>query len=182
MEDLEILKKKTEECFECSLGAARTNLVFGQGNPDADIVFIGEAPGRNEDLQGVPFVGAAGKILTELLAGIGINRDDVYIANVLKCRPPENRDPTPEEAGACKPILFEQLKIINPRVIVPMGAHAARAVLAGDKTISQIHGKFFDYDGYTVFPIFHPAATIYDRSKREILEEDFRILKEFLWK
>lgn len=182
MEDLEILKNKTEECLGCSLGASRTNVVFGSGNNGASVVFIGEAPGKNEDLQGEPFVGAAGKILNELLAGIGLTRDDVYIANVLKCRPPDNRDPLPAEAEACKPILFEQLRIINPKVIVTLGAHATRAILNNKESISQIHGTFFEAEGFTVFPIFHPAATIYDRKKRAVLEEDFRKLKEHLWK
>lgn len=180
MEDLEILKKKTEECLGCSLGAGRTNLVFGQGNPNANVVFVGEAPGRNEDSQGIPFVGAAGKILTELLASIGITREDVFISNVLKCRPPENRDPLPAEVAACKPILFEQLKIINPIIVVTLGAHAARTILNQDVSISRIRGTIFEVEGYKVFPVFHPAATIYDRKKRKYLEEDFRRLKELL--
>jgi uracil-DNA glycosylase len=180
LDDLESLKVKTEQCLGCQLGGSRTNLVFGQGNPNADIVFIGEAPGRNEDLKGVPFVGAAGKILSELLASIGISREDVYITNVLKCRPPDNRDPSPDEVAACKPILFEQLKIIKPRVIVTLGAHATRTILGREISITQIHGTFLEVEGYTVFPIYHPAATIYDRKKREFLEEDFRRLKEFL--
>ncbi len=177
---LEQLHLQTEECLKCALGESRTNLVFGHGNADADIVFIGEAPGFNEDKQGVPFVGAAGKLLTELLAGIGMDREDVYIANVLKCRPPGNRDPLPEEVAACKPVLFEQLAIINPKVVVTLGAHATRTILGRDVSISKVHGTTFQVDGYTVFPIYHPAAALYARATKELLEEDFRALKEFL--
>jgi len=178
--DLDQLKRQTEECLKCALGDSRTNLVFGHGNPNADVVFIGEAPGFNEDKQGIPFVGAAGKLLTELLAGIGMDREDVYIANVLKCRPPGNRDPLPEEVAACKPVLFEQLGIINPKVVVTLGAHATRTILSRDVSISKVHGTTFQVDGYTVFPIYHPAAALYARATKELLEEDFRALKDFL--
>ncbi len=180
MGNLEQLQRQTDECLKCALGESRTNLVFGHGNPDAAIVFIGEAPGFNEDKQGVPFVGAAGKLLTELLAGIGMDREDVYIANVLKCRPPGNRDPLPEEVAACKPVLFEQLAIIEPKVVVTLGAHATRTILGRDVSISKVHGTTFEVDGYTVFPIYHPAAALYARATKELLEEDFRSLKEFL--
>jgi uracil-DNA glycosylase len=179
-DNLETLKAETAECLKCALGDSRTNLVFGHGNPNADIVFVGEAPGFNEDKQGVPFVGAAGKLLTELLAGIGLSRDDVYIANVLKCRPPGNRDPLPDEIAACKPVLLEQLAIIDPKIVVTLGAHATRTILGRNESISRVHGTVFQAEGYTVFPIYHPAAALYARSTKEFLEEDFRKLKEFL--
>lgn len=179
-ENLETLQRQTAECLKCALGDSRTNLVFGHGNPDADIVFVGEAPGFNEDKQGVPFVGAAGKLLTELLSGIGLSRDDVYIANVLKCRPPGNRDPLPDEIAACKPVLEEQLAIIDPKVVVTLGAHATRTILGRDVSISRVHGQVFREGGYSVFPIYHPAAALYARSTKELLEEDFRNLKAFL--
>lgn len=180
MSDLDTLRQTTEECLKCELGGSRLNLVFGHGNSSADIVFIGEAPGFNEDKQGIPFVGAAGKLLTELLAGIGMAREDVYIANVLKCRPPGNRDPLPDEVAACKPVLFEQLAIIDPKVVVTLGAHATRTILGRDVSISKVHGTTFQVDGYTVFPIYHPAAALYARATKELLEEDFRALKQYL--
>jgi DNA polymerase len=179
-DDLESLKQATEKCLKCSLGEGRTNLVFGHGNPDADIVFVGEAPGFHEDKQGLPFVGAAGKLLTELLSSIGIDRDDVYIANILKCRPPGNRDPLPDEIAACRPILFEQLAIIEPKVVVTLGAFAMRTILNSTEGISKVHGKVFHVEGFTVFPMYHPAAALYARATKELLEEDFRTLKAFL--
>jgi uracil-DNA glycosylase len=179
-DDLESLRQATEGCRACPLGDSRTNLVFGHGNPQASIVFVGEAPGFHEDKQGIPFVGSAGKLLTELLSSIGINRDDVYIANILKCRPPGNRDPLPDEIAACRPVLFKQLAIIKPKVVVTMGAFATRTILDRKDGISKVHGKVFEVEGYSVFPMYHPAAALYARSTRELLEEDFRTLKAFL--
>jgi DNA polymerase len=179
-EDLEKIRERVGACTGCGLAETRANLVFGEGDPAAAIVFVGEAPGFNEDKQGRPFVGAAGKLLTELLAGIGLAREDVYIANVLKCRPPGNRDPLPEEIAKCKPVLFEQLKAIEPRVIVTLGAHATRTILEKDIAISKIHGRPVDFDGYTVFPVYHPAAALYAGATKLLLEEDFRNLREFL--
>ncbi len=179
-DSLESLQKETENCQKCPLGQSRNNLVFGHGNPRADVVFVGEAPGLNEDKQGLPFVGAAGKLLTELLASIGIRRDDVYIANILKCRPPGNRDPQPDEIAACRPTLFKQLGLIKPKVVVTLGAFSTRTILGRDVGISKVHGQIFETDGYEVFPMYHPAAALYARATRELLEEDFRNLKGFL--
>jgi uracil-DNA glycosylase family 4 len=179
-EDLESLRQATEDCQNCLLSERRTNLVFGHGNPRADVVFVGEAPGFHEDKQGIPFVGAAGKLLTELLSSIAINRDDVYIANILKCRPPGNRDPLPAEIEACRPVLFKQLAIIKPKVVVTLGAFATRTILDRTDGISKVHGQVFDVEGYSVFPMYHPAAALYARATRELLEEDFRTLKAFL--
>ncbi len=181
-DDLESLKQATDDCLKCSLGESRTNLVFGFGNPHADIVFVGEAPGFHEDKQGIPFVGAAGKLLTELLSSIGINRDDVYITNILKCRPPGNRDPLPDEIAVCKPVLFKQLDIIKPKVVVTLGAFAMRTILDSALGISKVHGRVFDVAGFKVFPMYHPAAALYARATKELLEEDFRNLKTFLEK
>jgi uracil-DNA glycosylase len=179
-DDLESLRQATESCQQCALGERRTNLVFGHGDPQADIVFVGEAPGFHEDQQGIPFVGAAGKLLTELLSSIGIKRDEVYIANILKCRPPGNRDPLPDEIAACRPVLFKQLAIIKPKVVVTLGAFATRTILDRTDGISKVHGQVFDVEGYSVFPMYHPAAALYARATRELLEEDFRTLKAFL--
>ena len=169
-----------------------TNLVFGKGNPEATIMFIGEAAGRQEDLQGIPFVGAAGKELDRLLHNIGLSIDDVYIANILKYRPPNNRNPTVQEIKAHTPYLIEQVKVIKPRVIVTLGNFATKFVLAGfDVTgmnkiqgIGRLHGKAINItvDGlsFKVLPVYHPAAILYNRELHAVMEKDFKILKEIL--
>ena len=181
MNELETIKQKMHDCTRCSLSHCRTNLVFGDGNPNADIMFIGEAPGKNEDLQGIPFVGSAGHILDECLAEINLNRADVYIANILKCRPPKNRDPEPDEITACTPFLTEQVKAIHPKIIISLGAYATRYCLNDQKVrISQVRGQIFDCDGYYVMPIYHPAACIYDRQKIPIIKKDFQQLRAII--
>lgn len=178
---LKELEDKIKDCSKCAnLCSDRQNIVFGDGNADADLLFIGEAPGKNEDIQAKPFVGAAGKLLSELLASIGLGRDQVYIANVLKCRPPNNRDPLPEEINVCKPILFEQIKIIKPKIIATLGAHATKLILNKPVSISKIHGQKIMLRGYVIFPIYHPAAALYARSTLKYLEEDFIELKATL--
>ena len=168
-------------CTKCELGKTRTNFVFGDGNPNADIMFIGEAPGKNEDLQGIPFVGRAGHILDECLAEIGLKRSDVYIANILKCRPPNNRDPLPEEIDTCTPYLKHQVELIKPKVIISLGAYATRYCLNDPSArITQVRGQLFECGGYYVMPIFHPAACIYDQTKLPILKQDFQQLKSRL--
>lgn len=168
------------ECRRCALGDTRTRLVFGDGNAAADVMFIGEAPGRNEDLQGRPFVGAAGKLLEELLASIGLSRSDVYIANVLKSRPPNNRDPLPEEIEECTPFLREQIRLIDPRVIVTLGKFATQFILRTNRGITQLRGRRHEVDGRAVLPIFHPAAALYDQTKRDVLLDDFKRLAVLL--
>lgn len=158
------------------LAAQATNLVVGDGNLDADIVFIGEAPGKNEDEQGLPFVGAAGKFLNEMLAAADMNRNDVYITNIVKYRPPENRDPTPDEKKAFWPYLLKQLQIIQPKVVITLGRHSMEYFLP-DMKISQIHGeakriKFGD-DHLVIIPLYHPAAALYNGSLRQTLIDDF---------
>lgn len=179
-QSLEELRERIGDCQRCPLARTRTNLVFGVGSPRARLMFIGEAPGRNEDLQGEPFVGAAGKLLDELLASIGLDRSEVYIANVLKCRPPGNRDPLPEEMEQCTPFLEEQVRLIDPEVIATLGNFATRHVLKTQAGITRLRGRLFRVDGRKVVPIYHPAAALYDRTKQDVLFEDFRRLKAVL--
>jgi DNA polymerase len=175
---LEILRREAEGCRNCSLWQERTNLVFGEGNPDAFIMFVGEAPGFHEDQQGKPFVGAAGKLLTELIESIGLKREDVYIANVLKCRPPNNREPLPEEIRVCFPFLRQQIEIINPKIICTLGRYAAYAILGHSVNISTSHGKDYYVDGRRVFVTYHPAAALYHGKLLENIKKDFEKLKE----
>ena len=158
-----------------------TQLVFGDGNTDADMVFIGEAPGKNEDIQGKPFVGAAGKFLNEMLEMIGLKREDVYITNIVKYRPPNNRDPLPEEKNAFLPYLSEQLDIIKPKLIVTLGRHSMDALLPGLK-ISQVHGQPKRLKGRVYLPLFHPAAALYNGSMRQTLMDDFALIPAILEK
>lgn len=154
------------------LAKQATQLVFGDGNSDADIVFIGEAPGKNEDIQGRPFVGAAGKFLNEMLETIGLKRDDTYITNIVKYRPPNNRDPLPEEKSAFLPYLHKQLEIINPKLIVTLGRHSMDVLLPG-LIISQVHGQPKRFKNRVFLPLFHPAAALYNGGLRQTLIEDF---------
>lgn len=167
-------------CEKCDLAATRNNLVFGVGNPHANVMFIGEAPGKNEDLKGEPFVGAAGKLLNEMLERVGIAREDIYIANICKCRPPQNRNPRPEEIKACTPWLHEQVASIHPTVIVTLGNFATRFVLNTTAGITGLRGRVHAAGPLRVIPMFHPAAAIYDRTKVEALEADFDLLKSLL--
>lgn len=174
---LDALAQKIIEADVCpELKAQATQLVMGDGNPDADIVFIGEAPGKNEDLQGKPFVGAAGKFLNEMLAAAGMDRSDVYITNIVKYRPPNNRDPQPEEKAAFLPYLLKQLQIINPKVVITLGRHSMEYFLPGMK-IGAIHGQpkriMFGDHKIVVMPLFHPAAALYNGGMRQILIDDF---------
>lgn len=175
------LREQVSACHKCPLAEGRTQTVFGEGNPNARVLIIGEAPGRNEDLQGVPFVGAAGKKLDALLEIAGLDRErDVFIANVLKCRPPSNRDPKAEEIEMCSPFLRDQTRTIDPQVIVTLGNFATKFILKTEVGITQLHGKVQHAGKFTVFPIYHPAAAIYDRKKQDALEEDFATLGRIL--
>lgn len=164
-------------CTACRLAETRNNVVFGVGDPEAELMLVGEAPGKNEDLQGEPFVGAAGKLLDELLAGIGIEREQAYIANVIKCRPPGNRDPKSDEIDSCKGYLREQIRMIHPRVVVTLGNFATKTILPTDVGITRMRGNRFDWWlGATLIPTFHPAAALRGRPKvREQMEEDFAL-------
>ncbi len=177
---LEEIRAQVQACQGCPLAEGRTNVVFGDGNPEARVMFIGEAPGKNEDLQGIPFVGAAGKYLDELLGFAGLKREEVYIANILKCRPPSNRDPRPEEIQLCTPYLREQTRTIDPEVIVTLGNFATKFVLKTDRGITRLHGQLHQAGKFKVFPVFHPAAALYDSSKKVALEDDFTTLGKFL--
>lgn len=168
------------DCHRCGLAEERTRIVFGTGSPHARMMIVGEAPGRNEDLTGEPFVGAAGKLLDELLDHAGLARDEVYIANVVKCRPPNNRDPLPIEIDTCTPFLREQVRIIRPEVLVTLGNFATRFVLKTDEPISRIRGVVRQVGRSSVLPVFHPAAAIYDRTKRDVLFADFGIVGALL--
>lgn len=168
------------DCQQCGLASTRTQVVFGVGNPKASIMFIGEAPGFHEDKQGEPFVGAAGKLLTELLESAGLSRNDVYIANVVKCRPPDNRNPLPDEIETCKPFLMQQIELISPKVICTLGNFAIRTMLGKQVSITKIRGEHFDVQGFHVVPMLHPAAALHQGSFRALIQEDFHKLKEFL--
>lgn len=161
-------------CRNCDLASTRTNFVFGSGNANSKIMFVGEAPGKNEDLQGKPFVGQAGKLLDELLNSIGFTRNDVFIANVLKCRPPENRDPKLEEIDLCKTYLFEQIEIIEPLIICTLGKYSTQLLLNSSEGITGLRGRVFKINGRYVLPINHPAAALYAPSRFEVLKVDFK--------
>lgn len=167
------IREEVSTCKACSLCEGRTNVVFGEGNPHARVMIVGEAPGKNEDLQGKPFVGAAGKFLDELLEVAGLKREDVFIANVLKCRPPSNRNPKPEEIEACATFLRQQTQTISPDVIVTLGNFATQFILRTGVGITHLRGTVQCAGRFLVLPVFHPAAAIYDRSKRDVLLSDF---------
>jgi len=171
-------------CTRCALAQGRTQVVFGSGDPSADLMFVGEAPGFHEDKQGVPFVGAAGKLLEQLLAGIGLSRELVYIANVLKCRPPGNRDPLPEEIEACESHLFRQIELIQPRVVATLGNFATKLLSGRPTGITRVHGleQQTTLGGRHVllYPLYHPAAALYTPRMLEVLQSDFARLPELL--
>ncbi|HET6498217.1 MAG TPA: uracil-DNA glycosylase, partial [Coriobacteriia bacterium] len=169
MDTLSELREHIGDCHRCRLGETRTRLVFGVGRPDAEVMFIGEAPGRNEDLKGEPFVGTAGVLLDELLGSIGLGRDDVYIANILKCRPPGNRDPQSDEIETCTPFLREQVRLVAPRIIVTLGNFATKFVLRTETGITRLRGSTRPAGRFTVLPVYHPAAALYDITKRDAM-------------
>lgn len=179
MENLNTLASEVRRCALCPLSQTRTNAVPGEGPPNAEIMFIGEGPGFNEDKQGRPFVGAAGQFLNELLQIAGFRREDVYITNVVKCRPPGNRDPLPEEIQACARYLDRQIELINPRVIVTLGRFSMARWFPNEK-ISAVHGKARRAGGRIIVAMFHPAAALHQQSLRATVEEDFRRLKQIV--
>jgi DNA polymerase len=169
------------DCTRCKLHkAGRHTVVFGAGSPDADLMFVGEAPGRDEDRQGVPFVGRAGQKLTQIIEAIGLTRDQVYIANVIKCRPPENRNPEPDEVETCEPFLFRQVDSIKPKVIVALGTFAARSLLKTMDPISRLRGRVYDYRGAQLVPTFHPAYLLRNPSSRRDVWEDMKKVRALL--
>lgn len=174
---LDELHETYQACLRCELGKTRKNFVFGVGSPKARVMFIGEAPGRDEDLQGEPFVGAAGQLLTKILGAVDFKREDVYIANILKCRPPGNRDPQPEEIAACEPILRRQIELIQPLVLCTLGAFAARTMLGVNSGISRLRGRVHDYRGIPLVPTYHPAALLRNASWKRPTWEDVQLLR-----
>ena len=152
-------------------------MVFGVGNPEADLMFVGEAPGADEDIQGEPFVGRAGQLLTKIIEAIDLKREDVYIANVIKCRPPQNRNPEPDEVETCEPFLFRQIDVIKPKVIVALGTFAARTLLRTLDPISRLRGRQFDYRGATLIPTFHPAYLLRNPSSKREVWEDMKLVR-----
>jgi uracil-DNA glycosylase family 4 len=175
-ESLEELYQTICECQKCLLGQSRTNFVFGDGSPDADIIFIGEAPGAEEDRLGIPFVGRAGKLLDKILAAMKLCREDVYIANILKCRPPDNRDPLPDEALTCEPYLHQQIKLIKPKIICCLGRIAAQRLLQTNMSLGQMRDRWFDYHGTVLMVTYHPAALLRSNQYTRPLWEDMQKL------
>src|SRR5881392_1896874 len=182
--ELEVLSRHVAGCTRCKLHEGRTQVVFGNGNPDADLMFVGEAPGFHEDKQGLPFVGQAGKLLDKLLTGIGLTRADVFVANVLKCRPPGNRDPQPDEIEACESHLFKQIELIQPMVVATLGNFATKLLSGRPLGITRVHGQEQEttLGGRRVllYPLYHPAAALYTPAMLRVLESDFARLPELL--
>nr|MBN2277095.1 uracil-DNA glycosylase [candidate division Zixibacteria bacterium] len=174
---LDAHNRAIDKCLKCPLGSTRTKFVYGTGNPDAGIMFIGEAPGRDEDLQGIPFVGRAGQLLDKILAAIKFSREDVYIANILKCRPPNNRDPQPEEMKACMPYLLEQIRLINPRIICALGRIAAQGLLETTTPLGKLRKKWHDFHGIPFLVTYHPAALLRFPSYKKDVWEDVQMLR-----
>jgi DNA polymerase len=184
VETLEAYAAATAGCTRCRLAQGRTQVVFGAGSPDADLMFVGEAPGFHEDKQGIPFVGQAGKLLDGLLAGVDLRREDVYIANVLKCRPPGNRDPQQDEIESCEPHLFRQIELIEPKVIATLGNFATKLLSGRPLGITRVHGQeqALTIAGRSVvlYPLYHPAAALYTPAMLKVLEADFARLPDLL--
>lgn len=176
--DLEAVRTELGDCRRCPLGDRRQHLVFGEGSPSAELVFVGEAPGADEDAQGRPFVGRAGQLLTKIIAAMGLKREEVYICNILKCRPPGNRNPLPDEIAACEPFLIRQLGVIRPRVICAMGSIAAHALLKSEAPISVLRGRFHSYQGIPLMPTYHPAYLLRNPgAKKQVWEDVQGIMK-----
>jgi uracil-DNA glycosylase len=180
MPDLASLGRFVEGCPRCKLSQSRTHIVFGQGHPKAELMFVGEAPGRDEDEQGLAFVGRAGQLLTKIIEAIGKTRDDVYICNVLKCRPPNNRNPEADEVAACRPFLEEQIRLIAPRVIVTLGTFSAQAILGTDESIGRLRGRWRSALGARVMPTFHPAFLLRSPERKKDVWEDMKLVRDYL--
>ncbi len=178
--ELAALREELGDCTRCPLHAGRTKIVFGEGNPRARLVFVGEGPGRDEDKSGKPFVGAAGRLLDKIIAAIGLRREDVYICNVVKCRPPNNRDPAPDEAATCGPFMRRQLAIIRPEVVVALGKPAARFLLDTDAPIGRLRGRFHDLDGAKLMPTYHPAYLLRNAAGKRPVWEDMKQVRDLL--
>ena len=178
--EMEKLNERCRGCMSCPLGATRRNLVFGVGRSPSEVMFIGEGPGEQEDLQGEPFVGPAGKLLDDMLEMIGLDRTRIYIANTVKCRPPMNRDPAPEEMAACRHWLDEQIALVHPKIIVCLGRIAAGELIRKDFRITREHGQWFERDGVKYMAIYHPSALLRDPAKKRDAWEDFQKIRDKL--
>jgi DNA polymerase len=178
--ELKNLAKSIEGCKRCRLSEGRIHIVFGDGNPYAQLVFVGEGPGQEEDVQGLPFVGQAGRLLTKMIHSIGLTRQDVYICNVVKCRPPQNRTPLADEIAACSPFLFKQLEIIRPKVICALGACAVETLLKTKQPMNRLRGKIFNWQGIPVIPTFHPAYLLRNPIEKRKAWEDFLMIRKHL--
>ena len=175
---LEAIREQIGDCQRCRLARHRKNIVFGVGNPKADLMFVGEAPGADEDVQGIPFVGRAGQLLARIIETMfGLQRDQVYIANIIKCRPPDNRDPEPDEVATCENFLFQQISVIRPAVIVALGRYAAQTLLRTTTPISRLRGKFVDYRGSQLIPTFHPSYLLRNPAKKREVFEDMKAVR-----
>ncbi|ATB34337.1 uracil-DNA glycosylase family 4 [Melittangium boletus DSM 14713] len=179
---LDEIRRELGDCRRCKLCTGRKNIVFGSGNPRAELVFVGEGPGESEDLQGVPFVGAAGQLLTKMIEAMGYRRDDIYICNVVKCRPPSNRNPEPDEVSACEPFLRAQLKAIQPKAIVALGKFAAQTLLRDSTPITRLRGTWREYEGIQLMPTFHPAYLLRQPAEKRKAWEDLQQVMKFFGK
>jgi len=179
-ETLEEIREDLGDCHRCRLAQDRRTIVFGEGNPRAELVFVGEGPGADEDEQGRPFVGRAGKLLNRLIQFVGMKREDVYICNVVKCRPPGNRTPAPDEVETCSPFLFRQIQAIQPRLVCCLGAPATRTLLGLREGITRIRGQFYEFGNAKAFVTFHPAYVLRNPREEKILREDFETIRDFL--
>ena len=180
-EALIAIREDIGDCTRCKLhGQGRTQIVFGVGNPNADLMFVGEAPGADEDIQGIPFVGRAGQLLTKIIEAISLTRDEVYIANVIKCRPPGNRNPDPDEVEACERFLFRQIDTIQPKVIVALGTFAAKALLKTNDPISRLRGRIYEFRAAKLIPTFHPAFLLRSPERKRDVWEDMKKVRSLL--
>ena len=177
---LEEIQEWMGECQRCKLHSTRTHIVFGTGSSHPDLVFVGEGPGEDEDLQGKPFVGRAGQLLTKMIEAMGLTREDVYIANIVKCRPPKNRNPEPDEIAACSPFLMAQLNVLKPKVICTLGSFASHTLLNTEEKISKLRGRFHVYQGMKVMPTFHPAYLLRNPAEKKTVWEDIQLIMKEL--
>jgi DNA polymerase len=180
MRSLPDLQRFIAGCTRCKLAPTRTQIVFGQGNPHADLMFVGEAPGRDEDEQGLAFVGRAGQLLTKIIEAMGTKREDVWITNVVRCRPPNNRNPEPDEVASCMPFLVENIRLVAPRVVVALGTFAAQAVLGTDEPIGRLRGRWQSARGVRVMPTFHPSFLLRSPERKKDVWEDMKRVRDYL--
>lgn len=182
LNSLSAFNDEIKNCQNCPLGSSRNHFVFGVGNPNADLMFVGEAPGEREDLEGVPFVGRAGKLLDDILKAIDLTREDVYIANVLKCRPPNNRDPNKDEIEQCEPYLIKQIELIKPKLLVALGRISAMTLLRSKDSLTAMRGQIFDYHGTDLLVTYHPAALLRNPNWKRPAWEDFKKIRDIYQK